>query len=69
VVVAGSHLKLKFIHYFKELFHHKDTKGTKFPKGFLVISYYFILCVLRELFGYLIITGLLERIGTQLEFE
>jgi hypothetical protein len=41
------------------IIHHESTKtiSAQSYKKFLVISEYFILCVLRELCGYLIITG------------
>ena len=71
MTVAISLLKMKFIYFLVKLFHHEGHKGHEVPKGYRRISFNVILCVLRDLCGFLtfLCFGLLELIGTQLEFE
>jgi hypothetical protein len=70
-------LKMEFVYRSVNTFHHEgheEHKGQKednVSKGFLTRSYYVILCVLRELRGFITFfcLGRLKRIGTQLEFN
>ena len=71
MTVEVSLLEVNFIYILVKLFHHQRHKEHKVTKGSIKISYNVILCVLRDLCGFLnfLFFGLLKQIGIQLEFE